>query len=520
MANSRAPAGARGAPAVVHRGLLVGAVVAQILAFDQLLFVEPRLYLVDGLGPPHTLASALGLASLALGAVIAARHRSHEKTRLGWALLALAFTAATSGIGLWLGLGCGWHLGWLALAFAVTGGGLVGVNSTWIVKDWLWPIARRLGGSWLLHPASLGITVAALLLASAGLAQIGILRSSLIVAGLLAFCAACWPWASGLATPARRNRDALRYRAPLILLALLSLGAHKAEEWIPLGQLLASDRPVVYAQNSERVPLAITSGQGAFWVLLEGRLIFSTLDAQRWAETLIRPLLARVREPHHALVLGWGNGLAEHELLADPSKLTVTSVYPDRRIPEASRRIPFWRELSGAAFESERLRGVECDLAFYAKQPISERYDLIVLDFPDPTGPEQAKYYTRYVFGRMAQRLTEDGVMVVQATSPIRTPETFATIGTTLRAAGLIVQPLRVPLIAQGEWGLYLAAHRRIPAVLRPQLLAKTFPGSSFGELSMLPPDSRPPPGFAERASTLHTPTVHLSLLREISNEK
>ena len=123
--------------------------------------------------------------------------------------------------------------------------------------------------------------------------------------------------------------------------------------------------------------------------------------------------------------------------------------------------------------------------AFQRLRTGSEQYDVVVLDFPDPSSYAVGKLFSLELYRALAERLTASGVAVVQATSPLFARESFWSITTTLEAAGLYALPYHGFVPSFGEWGFVLASRQpltipdlRAPPGLRfltPQLLAESF---------------------------------------------
>ena len=92
------------------------------------------------------------------------------------------------------------------------------------------------------------------------------------------------------------------------------------------------------------------------------------------------------------------------------------------------------------------------------------RYDVIIVDFPDPVDFSVGKLYTDSFYRELARILAPGGVAVVQSTSPLVAPRAFWTVATTLEAAGLGTRGYHVYVPSFGEWGFQLAAHGAVPS--------------------------------------------------------
>jgi spermidine synthase len=114
-------------------------------------------------------------------------------------------------------------------------------------------------------------------------------------------------------------------------------------------------------------------------------------------------------------------------------------------------------------------------------------YDVIVVDFPDPSNHAIGKLYSTSFYALLANRLAASGYAVIQTTSPLIARKSFWTVAATVEAVGLTATPYHAHVPSFGEWGFIVASHRplakeamaeRLPAGLRflqPAGLAALF---------------------------------------------
>jgi spermidine synthase len=81
-----------------------------------------------------------------------------------------------------------------------------------------------------------------------------------------------------------------------------------------------------------------------------------------------------------------------------------------------------------------------------------------VVDLPDPTSYALRKLYTTAFYKATVRHLSDQGLMVVQSTSPMFARDSYWCIVQTIRQAGLRVYPYHVYVSSFGEWGFVLAA--------------------------------------------------------------
>ena len=122
--------------------------------------------------------------------------------------------------------------------------------------------------------------------------------------------------------------------------------------------------------------------------------------------------------------------------------------------------------------------------AFVWLQEPHDRFDLIVVDFPDPSNFSVAKLYTRTFYGRLRSHLAPGGAIAIQSTSPLFARRSFWCIVETIRSVGLEVTPYHVYVPSFGEWGFVVATEgpftipQRFPEGLRflnPAVAASLF---------------------------------------------
>ena len=124
-------------------------------------------------------------------------------------------------------------------------------------------------------------------------------------------------------------------------------------------------------------------------------------------------------------------------------------------------------QLNSGALQSPKLHIVNTD-AFQWLQNSSDNFDVIIVDFPDPTNFAIGKLYTNSFYSLLDQRLSASGYAVVQTTSPLVARKSFWTVATTIESVGLTATPYHAHVPSFGEWGFIVASRRpyRIPTAL------------------------------------------------------
>ena len=238
-------------------------------------------------------------------------------------------------------------------------------------------------------------------------------------------------------------------------------------------------------------------------LFLNGNLQFHSRDEYRYHEALVHPAMAAHGAPKRVLILGGGDGMAAREVLKYPSVEHVTLVELDPRMTQLFREQPLLTKLNANALNSPKLKVVNADAFVWLDQHQAEddRFDVIIIDFPDPTNFAIGKLYTTTFYELVEQHLAASGYAVVQTTSPLIARKSFWTVAATLEAAGLQTAAYHAHVPSFGEWGFILASHRpwappkTLPAGLR-FLSAPTLP-----LLFDFPPDMARVPALPNRLS-------------------
>jgi spermidine synthase len=246
---------------------------------------------------------------------------------------------------------------------------------------------------------------------------------------------------------------------------------------------LAEDRfyqdKIVLAESSPWQRIVVTQGRGGMRLFLNGNLQFAQSDEYRYHEALVHPAMAAHGAPRKVAVLGGGDGLAVRELLRYPSLESITLVELDPNMTRLFSTVPALVELNGGALRSPKVRVVNTD-AFQWLQQVQDTFDVIVVDFPDPTNFSIGKLYTNAFYALLDQRLAASGYAVIQTTSPLIARHSFWTVAATIESVGLRTFPYHANVPSFGEWGFIIASRRpwRTPEALPDGLRFLTLEGT------------------------------------------
>ena len=221
------------------------------------------------------------------------------------------------------------------------------------------------------------------------------------------------------------------------------------------------DDRVVYAEETPHQQIVLTKNRNDVRLFLNGNLQFSSSDEYRYHESLVHlPMLnCQCRD---ILLLGGGDGLAVKELLKYDSIESMILVDLDPSVTTLAKTNPHVKSLNEAALENDRLTVINKDAFVYLNET-NRRFDLIIVDLPDPNNTSLSRFYSREFYLLIKSKLTENGSFVTQATSPFYAPKAFWSIKKTIDSAGYFdVLPYHTHIPSFGEWGFILASPSRI----------------------------------------------------------
>ncbi len=234
---------------------------------------------------------------------------------------------------------------------------------------------------------------------------------------------------------------------------------------------------IVFTTQTPYQKLVLTEWKDDHWLFINGNIQFSTYDEERYHEPLVHPALGVAGSREHILILGGGDGLALREVLKHDDVRHVTLVDLDPEMTKLGKAHPVLLEANESAFTDARLTVVHEDAGTFV-QRTRDRYDVIIIDLPDPKGPDLARLYTRGFYRDCRQILSREGVLVTQASSPLHAPKAFLCILKTMESAGYTTVPFQNAIPTMGTWGWILAKQdETTPTTLRNHLAALRFDG-------------------------------------------
>ncbi len=329
-----------------------------------------------------------------------------------------------------------------------------------------------------------GALFAALLFPLVLVPYLGLIRSSFMFGGINVLVAL---WALHLFKGETRRPKGLAATGGLLLL-FLTAGFAYSGKITHFTETLGYKGNIIYSKTTAYQRIVLTRGEEGLQLFLNGNLQFNSKDEYRYHEALIHPGLQSIKEPRDVLVLGGGDGLAVREILKYGTVESITLVDLDPVMTDLFRHQEALVALNKGSLNSPKVRIINADAFVWIKDN-KKMFDFIVVDFPDPSNFSLGKLYTNTFYRFLEKAVKDEGVIVIQSTSPFVARKSFWCVVNTLKSVGLETTPYHAYLPSFGEWGYIIATKRpfRMPENFMPGLRFVT--PKSVKSMTEFPPD-------------------------------
>ena len=238
--------------------------------------------------------------------------------------------------------------------------------------------------------------------------------------------------------------------------AVLALGFIYSFEMVSFADALNYQDRVLISKQTPYQNIVVTQWNKDTRLFLNGNLQFSSTDEYRYHEPLIHIPLSAVPHCDSVLILGGGDGLALRDILKHTGVKGVDLVDLDAEMVRLCKSHPIFKALNKGSLSSDKLRVFNED-AFNFVKKCSKKYNVIIVDLPDPSEPALGKLYAVPFYTMLRQILALDGVVVTQSTSPFLARKPFWCIHATMKAAFPCVVPYQSHVPTFGQWGYNMA---------------------------------------------------------------
>lgn len=153
-------------------------------------------------------------------------------------------------------------------------------------------------------------------------------------------------------------------------------------------------------------------------LVLDGAIQFTEADEKYYQEPLTHCAMFSHPLPKNVLIVGGGDGLILREVVKHSIK-SVDLVEIDKEVIDLVKKyIP---ECASNAWDDPRLKIHIEDGAEFVKK-VKKKYDVIILDTPDPIGPAKSLFQTKFYLN-CKTILTPGGIIIRQTGSSILQPD-------------------------------------------------------------------------------------------------
>jgi spermidine synthase len=160
-----------------------------------------------------------------------------------------------------------------------------------------------------------------------------------------------------------------------------------------------------------------TEADGSFSLTLNDFWQFNSKVEHIYHECLFTMPSLFPERLENVLILGGGDGLGARELLKFKTVQNIDLVDLDPEIIDFAKSNVFMRNLNENSFRDSKVNITVTDAKKWLARPAEKKYDLIIVDFPDPTTDQLWDLYTVKLYKQMAARLQEHGVIAIQSST-------------------------------------------------------------------------------------------------------
>ncbi|MFA5308258.1 MAG: polyamine aminopropyltransferase [Dehalococcoidales bacterium] len=220
-------------------------------------------------------------------------------------------------------------------------------------------------------------------------------------------------------------------------------------------------------------------------LVLDNKIQSSERDEFIYHEALVQPVMITHPGPETVFIAGGGEGATLREVLRHKTVKKAVMVDIDDQVTELSKK--YLPAHAAGAFEDKRAEVHHVDAREFLKKS-KEKYDVIIIDLPDPIeeGPA-ARLFTNEFYWIVREKLNVEGLISVQAGSANPTELLNLTaVSTTLKSVFPVVSQYTtyMPCFG-GPWGFCTASRKHSPALLTSyevdgRIKARELNGLSF----------------------------------------
>jgi len=213
---------------------------------------------------------------------------------------------------------------------------------------------------------------------------------------------------------------------------------------------------IVFTNTTPYQRIVLTHNKNDYKLYLNNNLQFASADEYRYHEALVHPAMENAESVENVLVLGGGDGLACREILKHKEVKTITLVDLDEKMTQMFKENTILKAFNQNSFLNKKVTIHNQD-AFLWSKTNTKKYDVIIIDFPDPSNYSLGKLYSLNFYKTLANLANPNTVVVIQTTSPYFAPKSFWCINKTVKQVFKNTDAFHVYVPSFGEWGFTIA---------------------------------------------------------------
>lgn len=213
---------------------------------------------------------------------------------------------------------------------------------------------------------------------------------------------------------------------------------------------------IIYTNSTPYQRIVLTHNKSDYRLYLNNNLQFSSADEYRYHEALVHPVMSIAKNVKHVLVLGGGDGLAVREILKYKDVEKVTLVDLDQGMTKLFKTNKVLTDFNKGSLNNPKVTVINTDAYIWAKS-CKEKFDVAIIDFPDPSNYSLGKLYSLNFYQTLKTILQPDAAVVIQTTSPYFAPKSFWCINKTVMQVFPQVDAYHAYVPSFGEWGYTIA---------------------------------------------------------------
>lgn len=215
---------------------------------------------------------------------------------------------------------------------------------------------------------------------------------------------------------------------------------------------------IIYTHSTPYQRIVLTHNKNDYRLYLNNNLQFSSQDEYRYHEALVHPAMAASDKVDNVLVLGGGDGLAVREILKYPGVKTITLVDLDAGMTQLFQTNAVLKGFNANALNNPKVKVINSDAYLWARET-REKFDVAIIDFPDPSNYSLGKLYSLNFYSTLKDILSPGAIVSIQTTSPYFAPKSFWCINKTVKEILPKTDAYHVYVPSFGEWGFTIASN-------------------------------------------------------------